>query len=175
MESNFFSGSENLYKYLVSIGLLMVVFSIYYPQNERQILLISTVNIRAEQKAMAYEIDINQKYVNQIKDQLKDKKIDSLSHKKLLAQAREATDRIMYKQLKLDGKVAEVEVRESYITFYKWVVIFAIPVGLFLMFWGFFKWRIARKNEDSICELEKTLLELQIDREKASRDIENQV
>ena len=36
METSFLSGSENLYKYLVSVGLLLMVMTVFYPLKEKQ-------------------------------------------------------------------------------------------------------------------------------------------
>jgi len=165
MESNFFSGSENLYKYLVSIGLLMVVLSIYYPLNEKQTLQISSSKIRAELKAMSYEIDENQKNVDKIEKRLKIENLTEYQRAQLIEDARKLTNKIMLKQFTLNGKIEEVEVRESFVSYYKWIMFVSIPIGIFLMIWGFGRWKIARKNEDEICVLEKKLLELQITKE----------
>ena len=43
METSFLSGSENLYKYLVSIGLLLIVLTVFYPLKEKQDLEVSRI------------------------------------------------------------------------------------------------------------------------------------
>lgn len=56
MENNFFSGSENLYKYLVTIGILMLVLTIYYPLKEKQELEILKINLKSELRVLNLEI-----------------------------------------------------------------------------------------------------------------------
>lgn len=45
METSFFSGSENLYKYLVTVGTLIIVLTVYYPLKEKQELEVLSIKI----------------------------------------------------------------------------------------------------------------------------------
>ena len=54
METSFLSGSENLYKYLVSIGLLLIVLTVFYPLKEKQDLEVSRISIEKEALILNY-------------------------------------------------------------------------------------------------------------------------
>ncbi len=56
METSFFSGSENLYKYLVTIGLLLIVLTVIYPLKEKQDLEILKITLEKDAKALSYKI-----------------------------------------------------------------------------------------------------------------------
>lgn len=162
MESNFFSGSENLYKYLVSIGLLMVVLTVYYPMRENQDLQILRIKLRSELKCISHEIDENQKSVDKITKKIKENNIQGEERSKLIESARDKTNLIVIKQISSGAKIEEIETREWFIVFYKIMVFIFLPIGVFLIIWGFIQWRKAKKNEDQKSELEKKLLEIQV-------------
>ena len=48
METSFLSGSENLYKYLVSVGILLIVLTVFYPLKEKQNIEIKTIGLEKE-------------------------------------------------------------------------------------------------------------------------------
>lgn len=58
--SNFFAGSENLYKYLVSIGMLLIVLTVYYPLKEKQELEILKIKLEEDVQVLNFKIKENQ-------------------------------------------------------------------------------------------------------------------
>jgi len=169
MESNFFSGSENLYKYLVSIGLLMVVLTVYYPMRERQNLQVLRITLRSEMNCISYEIEQNQKNVDRLNYEIKNNKLSVEKRSEIFNQLKQTTNSIKLKQIKTESRLDEISVRKTYIIFYTILIIIFLPLGLILIVWGFLNWKKAKKNEDDKSSLEKTLLELQI--KKAEKEL----
>ena len=69
METSFLSGSENLYKYLVSVGLLLMVMTVFYPLKEKQEIEISTIKLEKEVLKLNFKIKDNYKKVKELKAQ----------------------------------------------------------------------------------------------------------
>ncbi len=75
MENSFFSGSENIYKYLVTIGILMIAMTVYYPLREKQNLEIEEIKLNCKIESLALKIQENKKNIKIIEFKKK-KKID---------------------------------------------------------------------------------------------------
>lgn len=162
MENSFFSGSENLYKYLVSIGLLMIVLSIYYPLKESQDLQVMRIKLKSEFNAISHEIDQNQKKVDELKIDIKSGKLsESVKHTKTI-EIRNKTNLIIIKQIRSQANLEEVETRRWYVIIYLVLVVLFLPTGVILTWWGFKNWKKAKKNEDEKSDLEKQLLQIQV-------------
>jgi regulator of replication initiation timing len=163
MESNFFSGSENLYKYLVSVGALMMILSVYYPLNETQQLEIVKINLNSDVKSLDYDIKENQKKIDKFKKELSSAVILPEKKRELLDNIKVSHKANMLKQIKSEAKVEEIDKRETYISLYKWIFYICFPLGFIISAWGFWKWRKAKKDEDAKCMLERELLQIQVD------------
>jgi|LakMenEpi03Aug12_release.lakeMendotaPanAssembly.Ray.scaffolds.fasta_scaffold306299_1 hypothetical protein len=59
IETSFLSGSENLYKYLVTMGILLVFLTVYYPLKEKQLLELKTNELEIEVKKLNLSIQFN--------------------------------------------------------------------------------------------------------------------
>lgn len=162
MESNFFSGSENLYKYLVSVGALMMILSVYYPLNERQQLEIVKINLNSDVKSLDYDIKENQKKIEKLKKELSNTAILPEKKRELLDHIKVSHKANMLKQIKSEAKVEEIDKREDYIGIYKWIFYICFPLGAIISAWGFWQWKKAKKDEDEKCRLERELLQIQV-------------
>ncbi|GAE64568.1 hypothetical protein H3Z85_03445 [Chryseobacterium indologenes] len=171
MESNFFSGSENLYKYLVSVGALMMILSVYYPLNEMQKLEIVKINLNSDVKNLDYDIKENQKRIAKLKKEIKEITILPEKKRELLNNIKISHKANIINQIKSEAKVEEIEKREGYIALYKWIFFICFPLGFVVGIWGFWHWRKAKKDEDAKCKLERELLQIQVN--KARNEINN--
>lgn len=166
MESNFFSGSENLYKYLVTIGILMLVLTIYYPLKEKQELEILRINLKSELKVLNLEIKDNNKNVNELTKYVTQKNISETQKNKLFLEISQNQKTNEIKQIKADGKLVEIKNRDKYIKIYDnlfWVFIFTGSVFIVV---GFIKWYNSKKVDDSKCKIEVELLKLKLEEER---------
>lgn len=171
MESNFFSGSENLYKYLVSIGILMLVLTIYYPLKEKQSLEILKIELESELKTIYYALDENEKKALNLAEKIKNNEIAKENKSQLLIELRRNQKENELNQIKADGKLKEIETRNLFIRYYNIIIWIFAPLGLFLVIYGFINWRTAKKNEDEKCEIEKEILKLTLEKEKRENNI----
>ncbi|WP_265131240.1 hypothetical protein [Chryseobacterium oranimense] len=166
MESNFFSGSENLYKYLVSIGILMLVLTIYYPLKEKQELEILKIKLESEQKVLNFEIKDNKKNLDDLIKNINKKNIEPFQKEKLLLEISQKQKNNEIKQINADGKIVELENREKYICVYDRLFWIFIIVGSGLVIFGFFKWYKSKKIDDKKSEIETDILELKLSQEQ---------
>ncbi|EJL64980.1 hypothetical protein [Flavobacterium sp. CF136] len=157
MENSFFSGSENLYKYLVTVGILLITLTVYYPLKEKQELEILTIKIKNELKILEFKINDNKKNV----DILKNAKSGITSSSLILIQKSQYENSI--NQISCENKFLELESRKFYIIIYGIVFWLFFPLGVFLIFYGFKKWNSTKKIDDEIRALEKKKLEVEIE------------
>ncbi|MDV7698721.1 hypothetical protein N6B72_17485 [Chryseobacterium soli] len=164
MESNFFSGSENLYKYLVSVGALMMILSVYYPLNERQQLEIVKINLNSDVKSLDYDIKENKKKIDKLKKEINNSAILPEKKRELLNSIKVSHKENMLNQIKSEAKVEEIDKREDYIVLYKWIFCICFPLGFIIGAWGIWQWSKAKKDEDAKCRLERELLQIQVNK-----------
>ncbi|HAY3562376.1 hypothetical protein KRE43_08575 [Elizabethkingia meningoseptica] len=166
MESNFFSGSENLYKYLVSIGILMLVLTIYYPLREKQELEILKIGLQSELKVLNLELKENKIKINDLSKFINNKNIDESQKKQIFTEITQKQHSNEIKQMGVDGKILELQNREKYINIYNKLFWIFITLGFILVFYGFVKWHESKKIDDQKSKLEAELLELKVTQEQ---------
>lgn len=156
MENSFFSGSENLYKYLVTVGILLIVLTVYYPLKEKQDLEVFSIKTKNELKILEFKIDQNDKYVALLNKRKRGVSIDTAK------MVRKIQFENKIKQIELENKVSELETRDQYIQLYRVIFWIFFPVGVILIIYGFIKWYNSKKIDDDIRKLEKIKLEKEI-------------
>lgn len=161
MESIFFSGSENLYKYLVGIGLILMVSTVYYPLKEQQELEIKTIELENQLKIQNYSIEKNQKNLNKLHQLIKKNGKSDKSNKELM-EIDVLNDQNYLNQLKSESKYSEIQVRKSYIWIYKIIFWVFFPLGVIVTIFGFFKWKKVKKIDDNILKLQNEKLEIEV-------------
>jgi hypothetical protein len=161
METSFFSGSENLYKYLVTVGTLIIVLTVYYPLKEKQELEILTIKIENELEILSFKIIDNQKELK-IYNSKSNESISQELKNFTLKNITQINKQNRINQISVENKNNELKCRKSYITTYTWIFWIFFPIGLFLIIFGFIKWNRTKKIDDSILELEKKKLEIEI-------------
>jgi hypothetical protein len=170
METSFLSGSENLYKYLVSVGLLLMVMTVFYPLKEKQEIEISTIKLEKEVLKLNFKIKDNYKKVKELKKVML--KIDTL---KLNATYVNKLDEINIgnhlNQIEIEKKNDEIKKRNTHITLYNYLFWGFFPLGFLLALYGFLKWLKSKKTDDAISKLDKKIKELEI--RKLEKDLED--
>ena len=156
MENSFFSGSENLYKYLVTVGILLMVLTVYYPLKEKQDLEVLSIKTKNELKILEYKIDRNSKYVTLLNERKNGVSFEIAEEVRKIQYDNEI------KQIELTNKVTELETRNSYIQLYKIIFWIFFPLGILLIIYGFIKWYKSKRVDDDIRQLEKKKLEKEI-------------
>lgn len=170
MENSFFSGSENLYKYLVSIGILMLVLTIYYPLKQKQDLEVLKLNLESDMKVLNLEINENKKKVEFLENAILDKTISLVEKKKNLDEIKLKQKENEINQVKSKAKIDEIASRTKYIKIYDRLFWIASIAGIILILFGFVRWISAKRNEDKKLKLETDLLELKYKTEKEEYD-----
>lgn len=169
METSFLSGSENLYKYLVSIGLLLIVLTVFYPLKEKQDLEVSRISIEKEALILNYQIKETSKDVEILKS-----KVKSLTDKELIENKLNDIDNLIKQsqisQFELEQKYEEINTRKKHISLYNVLFWIFFPIGVVITFFGFYKWLKSKTVDDGILELEKKKLELEIDKLEAENN-----
>lgn len=157
MENSFIGGSENLYKYLVTIGLLLIVGSVYYPLKEKQSLELLKIELQAEVKQLSVKVKSNAKAVEVLKNKAM-VDLDSVA----LSKTSELNEQNQIKQLETERKLSEINNRSWYINLYNILFWFFFPVGIVLCIYGFCKWNKVKKCDDRIKTLELEKLEIEV-------------
>ncbi|NBG65596.1 hypothetical protein [Acidiluteibacter ferrifornacis] len=161
MENSFLAGSENLYKYLVTMGLLLMVLTVYYPLKETQDLELKTTELESEAKKLEFVFNQNYKSVQELEKRiLKEGKSEAANL--ILKEIISINNENNIKQLESERMSDEIEIRKSYIKFYRTIFWIFFPIGFILACFGFFKWKKSKKNDDKISELECEKLELEV-------------
>lgn len=161
METSFFSGSENLYKYLVTIGMLLMVMTVYYPLKEKQELEILTIKLKNDLSLLKYKIENNAKDVRTLSKNIKKNGYSDINNK-LIEELDRLNKNDAINQIEIDKKYDEIKARSFYISIYGWMFCIFFPIGVILTIYGFLKWKNAKKFDDNILELENEKLELQV-------------
>ncbi|MFY7846922.1 hypothetical protein [Chryseobacterium gambrini] len=176
METSFFSGSENLYKYLVSIGILMLVLTIYYPLKEKQSLEILKIELLKELKTIEYSVTKNENKAILLSKKVSKNEIDENQKSQYLQEIKTKQIENEINKIKADAKLEEIETRNNYIIYYNIIIWIFAPLGLFLVVYGFLNWRKSKKNDDEKATIEKDLLKLTLERQTREnlRDINSQ-
>jgi hypothetical protein len=162
METSFFSGSENLYKYLVTVGTLLVMLTVYYPLKEKQELEILSLKVKNELQILSCKLDENKKELDNFKKSNSDKNISKELKRINFEKIKEVNLQNSINQLTIENKNNEINCRKVYINIYNFVFWIFFPVGIFLIVFGFIKWNRTKKVDDKILELEKSKLELEV-------------
>lgn len=168
MENSFFSGSENLYKYLVTIGILMVTLSVYYPLNNKEKLELEKIELYHNVVELNRKVKENNSNIKRIAQQKKLNKndvSDYIAEKKISTE----NEAIQNETIKKNDIVKS---KEKYILYYTIIFWIFFPIGIFLIIFGFINWRISKKVEDQTANLEKRKLELEI--QKLEKENESQ-
>lgn len=160
METSFFSGSENLYKYLVTVGILLIVLTVYYPLKEKQELELLSIKTENELKILHYKIIENQKEVKSIKSFIKNTNPSEKNN--ILKHIREINRKNHINQISLESKALELKSRYFYIKIYSVLFFVFIPGGIYLVIFGFRKWNKTKKLDDKILKLEKKKLKIEV-------------
>lgn len=166
METSFFSGSENLYKYLVTIGLLLIVLTVAYPLREKQELEILKTTLENEAKTLSYKISENNKNVT-ILNTLILKNGNTAENIKTISEIDKRNQENNISQIESEKKLTEIEIRSRYIRYYNWMFWIFFPIGIALAIFGFIKWKKAKKNDDTKQELELEKLKLELEKMKS--------
>jgi hypothetical protein len=161
METSFFSGSENLYKYLVTIGLLLIVMTVYYPLKEKQELEILSIKIENDLDILRYKVKGNEKNVTNLRNRIS-RNGNSPTTDLLILELDKLNQQNFINQLEIERKYNEIKTRRGYIRIYHWMFWLFFPIGILLTIWGFFKWKRAKKYDDNILKLENEKLELEV-------------
>jgi hypothetical protein len=161
MESSFLSGSENLYKYLVSAGMLLIVLTVFYPLKEKQEIEIETIKLEKDVLKLNFEIKDNFKKVNYIKN-IK-KKNNTLKLNGIYVNKLDIINKQNHlNQFELEKKNDEIKKRKSHIKLYNYLFWVFFPIGVFLALYGFIKWFKSKKIDDEILNLDKELKKLEV-------------
>lgn len=161
MESSFLSGSENLYKYLVSTGMLLIVLTVFYPLKEKQEIEIETIKLEKDVLKLNFEIKDNFKKVNYIKNI--NKKNNTLKLNGIYVNKLDIINKQNHlNQFELEKKNDEIKKRKSHIKLYNYLFWVFFPIGVFLALYGFIKWFKSKKIDDEILNLDKELKKLEV-------------
>lgn len=79
--SNILSGSDNLWKYLFTVGILLIFISIYYPLQKSEEINLEIIELNTDSQILNKKIEYLEKEVSELKYSLKKSNfvIDSLS------------------------------------------------------------------------------------------------
>lgn len=164
METNFLSGSENLYKYLVSVGLLLVVLTVFYPLKEKQEIQIETICLEKDLAVLNHKIKDNYSRVQSLKKDSTNRNIEIIKVIEKLNFENHIS------QIKAENKRTEINERNIHISLYDKLFWIFFPIGVILIVFGFFKWLNSKKTDDAILSLEKQIKELEV--KKLKNEIE---
>lgn len=165
METSFFSGSENLYKYLVSIGILLIVLTVYYPLKEKQGLEIINVQLENDVKILNFKIKENSKNLKNLQVSFA-KNGTTDDNMELLKEIDRLNNNNHFGQIESEKKYSEIIIRTKHIRLYRCLFWVFFPIGILLISFGFFKWNKVKKYDDNILKLENEKLELEVKKMK---------
>ena len=149
MDANFFSGSENLYKYLVSIGILLIVMTVYYPLKEKQRLEILKIELTGEVEVLNYKIKENQKSVQSLQAHIGRNGADS-KEVELLEKLEQLNYENHISDIKCSQKFLEIKARQNHIRLYNLLFWIFLPLGITITTVGFLYWYNIKRTEDEI-------------------------
>ncbi|MCX6232924.1 MAG: hypothetical protein NTZ33_15450 [Bacteroidetes bacterium] len=163
METSYFSDSENLYKYFVSIGILLIVLTVYYPLKEKQELEIIKIQLENDVKILNYKINENSKNVKSLQFSIA-RNGTTKDGKELLKVLSELNNTNHFNQIESEKKFFEIIIRTKNIKLYNIMFWLFFPIGICLTIYGFLKWGKAKKYDDNILKLENEKLELEVNK-----------
>lgn len=166
VETSFFAGSENLYKYLVSIGMLLIVLTVYYPLKEKQELEISKIALEGELKSLNYQIKNNQDKVQTLQSEVGKNGVDIQGQESLVAITKINCDNHI-KHIECEQKYAEINARQNHIKQYNILFWIFLPLGCVITIFGFVCWHKVKKDDDKIVKLNAEKLQIEVDRLKS--------
>lgn len=158
METNFLSGTENLYKYLVSVGMLLVVIALLYPLKEKQTIEIESIYLERDLAVLNHNIKENHTKVELIKKN----KINA----DVIVSIEKLNSENQISQIKAENKLIEITERRKQVALYMTIFSVFLPFGMYLIGFGFYKWYCSKKTDDEILNLEKEIKILEIKRLK---------
>lgn len=167
--SNFFAGSENLYKYLVSIGMLLIVLTVYYPLKEKQELEILKIKLEEDVQVLNFKIKENQTNVLNLQVKIGQnspdiQKLESLN----------VIDKINYdnhiNHIECKQKYLEIKARQNYIKLYNILFWVFLPTGVIITLFGFIRWYIVKRVDDEMTKLNFRKLQLEVEQLKQSHN-----
>lgn len=134
--SNFFAGSENLYKYLVSIGMLLIILTVYYPLKEKQELEILKIKLEEDVQILNFNIKENQINILNLQDRVKQNNADIKS----LNVIEKINHDNHINHIECKQKYSEIAARQSYIKLYNILFWIFLPTGVIITLFGFTRW-----------------------------------
>lgn len=157
--SNFFAGSENLYKYLVSIGMLLIILTVYYPLKEKQELEILKIKLEEDVQILNFNIKENQINILNLQDRVKQNNADIKS----LNVIEKINHDNHINHIECKQKYSEIAARQSYIKLYNILFWIFLPTGVIITLFGFIRWYIVKRIDDKMAELNYRKLESEVD------------
>jgi hypothetical protein len=163
--SSLFKVADNPYKFFFLTGAFLIVFSLYYPYEQRQ-----EIELKKNEVDLIYsKLTIEAKYlgeeikINKDKSSLLIKSLDSLSYVKTQHPEKnqiiskiinnkknefnDLFDRFLLKEYNLkiksldaEFKKSEIDIYKKYLKRFRYFSYVVIVVGLFLFIWGGIKW-----------------------------------
>lgn len=156
--SNFFAGSENLYKYLVSIGMLLIVLTVYYPLKEKQELEILKIKLEEDVQILNFRIKENQINILNLQDRVEQNNTD--------IESLNAIEKINHdnhiNHIECKQKYSEIIARQSYIKLYNMLFWIFLPTGVIITLFGFIRWYRVKRIDDKMAKLNYKKLQFEV-------------
>lgn len=164
--SNILSGSDNLWKYLFTVGILLIFISIYYPLQKSEEINLEIIELNTDSQILNKKIEYLEKEVSELKYSLKKSNfvIDSLSLKNWETEinkiqgelidninvAKERTKELQLEIIKNQGKENYINELQKQSNFYKGFFRIGIIIGFIMVIIGLYKWTIASFVSDQL-------------------------
>jgi len=143
-----FAGSENLYKYLVSIGMLLIVLTVYYPLKEKQELELSKIELEGEVKILNYRIKENIEKLSILQPLIETNGMDD-THRESLSVIANMNYENHIHHLECERKNAEINAKQRHICLYNILFWAFLPVGIAITIFGFCRWYKQQVKDDT--------------------------
>lgn len=156
--SNFFAGSENLYKYLVSIGMLLIVLTVYYPLKEKQELEILKIKLEEDVQILNFRIKENQINILNLQDRVEQNNTDI----ELLNAIEKINHDNHINHIECKQKYSEIIARQSYIKLYNMLFWIFLPTGVIITLFGFIRWYRVKRIDDKMAKLNYKKLQFEV-------------
>lgn len=163
METSFFTGSENLHKYLVSVGMMLTILTVYFPLREKQDLEILTNKLNSDIKKLNFKIKENFNNVKTLQLSINNNG-STIENKKLIIELNNINIENNLNQIEIDKNNAEIKLRSKYICIYNIMFLVLFPIGIILIGFGFYKWYNTKLIDDEIQNLECRKLKAEVDK-----------
>lgn len=184
MDTDFFSGSENLYKYIVTVGIVLFLAMIFLRFNEGYKLQLSKDYFIFVSDSLTREMNLihekseelatYSKYVTDSNDYQLFADDDSISffNYRIITDTSTYIDMISAVENNLNkmGNALDLQksekrrndLREEYILYLNILNIFILPISIFLVSFGFYRWHKFKKVEDELQILQREKLMIEI-------------